>query len=87
MKIFLSYILFFLLGLSSTAQARQLQTVAGYEYPFTNRFLATATAVFMSERNDFNEKYKLELEILPNRNDVYLLEGRGTLAFEFFRNT
>lgn len=60
---------------------------ASYRYPYKDPYLATMTTALMqgSENPPTSEIKDLRANILDHRDDVYLLEGMGTLHYRFYR--
>lgn len=60
---------------------------ASYRYPYKNPYLATMTVAIMqgSENPPMSEIKDLRVKVLDHRNDIYLLEGMGTLRYSFYR--
>ncbi len=79
---------FFLAVLScqSNAFARRIDE-ASYQYPYKNPYLATLTVAIMqgSENPTMSEIKDLRIKVLDHRNDIYLLEGMGTLRYRFYQ--
>jgi hypothetical protein len=74
-----------LLGFCSSASALRVDPAA-YPYPYTDTYLATTTVALLKDRdrrvpND-TTRY-LHLDLIPGRNHVYLLEGKGRLRVRF----
>ena len=64
--------------------------ILSYPYPYKNPYLATATVAIMKGRDEFLSddavfRRSLEIKILENRDDIYLLEGMGTLRVRFYQ--
>ena len=59
---------------------------AAYPYPYHNPYLATSTVALLKDRDrrleDDDTQY-LHLELLPGRNAIPLLEGKGRLRVRF----
>lgn len=60
---------------------------ASYRYPYKNPYLATLTVAIMqgSENPPMSEIKNLRLKVLDHRDDIYLLEGMGTLRYSFYQ--
>jgi hypothetical protein len=59
---------------------------ASYHYPYKNPYLATATVAILKDREQryaWDETQHLYLELIPGRNDVHLLEGKGKLRVRY----
>jgi hypothetical protein len=62
---------------------------ASYAYPYKDPYLATTTVAIMKGRDDPSQdgsvhQQSLQVRVLPHRNDVYLLEGKGRLRIVFY---
>jgi pimeloyl-ACP methyl ester carboxylesterase len=60
---------------------------SSYPYPYKAPYLASTTVVLMqgSENPPASEIKDLRVDVLKDRNDVYLLEGMGALRYRFYR--
>ncbi|MGZ4959918.1 MAG: alpha/beta hydrolase [Methylomonas sp.] len=60
---------------------------ASYQYPYKDPYLATTTVALMngSEKLSTAEIKDLRIEILKNRNNIRLLEGKGLLRYRFYQ--
>jgi hypothetical protein len=60
---------------------------ASYRYPYQNPYLATMTAAILqgSENPPMSEIKDLRIKVLDHRDDIYLLEGMGTLRYSFYQ--
>ncbi|HYE35536.1 alpha/beta hydrolase [Methylocaldum sp.] len=59
---------------------------ASYHYPYKNPYLATATVAILKDREEryvWDDTRYLDIELIPSRNDVYLLEGKGKLRVRY----
>ncbi|WP_348758308.1 alpha/beta hydrolase [Candidatus Methylocalor cossyra] len=68
-------------GLCPTASARRVDA-ALYPYPYQDPYLASTTVAILKDRDQryvWSEAQALELELIPGRNQVPLLEGKGKL--------
>ncbi|CAI8732807.1 alpha/beta hydrolase [Methylocaldum szegediense] len=57
-----------------------------YGYPYKNAYTATATVAILKDceqRYVWEESQDLELELIPGRNEVPLLEGKGKLRVRY----
>jgi hypothetical protein len=76
---------FVLFWLSLSAMAERVNPAA-YPYPYRNPYLATSTVAILKDRDqrleDDDTQY-LRLNVLPGRNDIPLLEGKGQLRIRF----
>ena len=64
--------------------------ILSYPYPYKNPYLATATVAIMKGRDELLSddavfRRSLKIKILENRDDLYLLEGMGTLRVRFYQ--
>ncbi len=61
---------------------------ASYQYPYKDPYLATTTIAIMkgSEKEPPASEIKdLRIKVLENRNDIYLLEGKGSIRYRFYQ--
>lgn len=60
---------------------------ASYQYPYKDPYLATTTVAIMngSEKPPASEIRDLRIKALENRDNIYLLEGMGTLRYRFYQ--
>jgi predicted alpha/beta-fold hydrolase len=61
---------------------------ASYGYPYEDPYLATTAVAIMKGRRDPDSSVhqrSLEVKVLPHRNDIYLLEGKGRLRILFYQ--
>lgn len=60
---------------------------ASYRYPYKAPYLATTTVALMkgSENPPTSEINDLRIKVLDHRDDVYLLEGMGTIRYRFYQ--
>lgn len=60
---------------------------ASYPYPYKDPYLATTTIAIMngSEKPPTSEIKDLRVKVLENRNDIYLLEGMGSIRYRFYQ--
>jgi len=59
---------------------------SSYRYPYPNPYLATATVAILKDREQryaWDDTRHLDIELIPGRNDVYLLEGKGKLRVRY----
>jgi hypothetical protein len=59
---------------------------SSYGYPYKNAYTATATVAILKDREQryvWEETQDLELELIPRRNEVPLLEGKGKLRVRY----
>jgi hypothetical protein len=74
-----------LIWFCSTASAMEVDPAA-YPYPYKNSYLATTTVALLKDRDkrftDDNTRH-LHLSLIPGRNDIALLEGKGRLRVRF----
>lgn len=61
-----------------------------YHYPYKNPYLATTTVSIMKGRNDLLaddavQRRNLDINVLDNRDNIFLLEGKGKLQFRFYQ--
>lgn len=59
---------------------------SSYGYPYKNAYTATATVAILKDRAQryvWEETQHLELELIPGRNEVPLLEGKGKLRVRY----
>lgn len=59
-----------------------------YRYPYADPYLATTTIAIMKGRDERwgdDTIQGLEIDLLPGRNDVPLLEGKGRLRFRLYQ--
>ncbi|MGX2040030.1 alpha/beta hydrolase family protein [Methylocaldum sp. MU1018] len=57
-----------------------------YPYPYKNPYLATATVAILKDREQryvWDRTRDLDIELIPGRNDTYLLEGKGKLRVRY----
>jgi hypothetical protein len=74
-----------LLWFCSSALAMRVDP-ADYPYPYTDPYLATTTVALLKDRDQRapdDTTRDLHLNVIPGRNDVYLLEGKGKLRVRF----
>lgn len=74
-----------LLCICQIASAKRVDE-SSYHYPYKNPYLATATVAILKDREQryvWEETQHLDLELIPGRNDVYLLEGKGKLRIRY----
>jgi pimeloyl-ACP methyl ester carboxylesterase len=70
------------------ASARTVDELS-YRYPYRDPYLATTTIAIMKGRDEGRDNHMirdLEIALLPGRNDVPLLEGKGKLRFRLYQN-
>ncbi len=79
---FFSAVLFF----QPAAFAQRIDE-ASYQYPYKDPYLATATVSIMqgSEHPPTSEIKDLRVKVLDHRDNIYLLEGMGTLRYRFYQ--
>lgn len=74
-----------LLGFTLTVLAERLAPV-DYPYPYRNPYLATTTVALLKDRDqrqpDDDTQY-IHLDLIPGRNAIPLLEGKGKLRVRF----
>jgi len=60
---------------------------ASYRYPYKDPYLATTTSALMqgSKRPLTSEIEDQHVKVLGHRDDVYLLEGMGSIQYRFYR--
>jgi pimeloyl-ACP methyl ester carboxylesterase len=70
----------------STAFAQRIDEKS-YLYPYKNPYIATATVGIMrgDEALPATEINDLRIKILDHRDNIYLLEGMGTLRYRFYQ--
>jgi acetyl esterase/lipase len=59
-----------------------------YGYPYMDPYLATTTIAIMKGRDEREARdtiLDLQVELLPDRNDIPLLEGKGNLRFRLYK--
>ncbi len=74
-----------LLCICQIASAKRVDD-SSYHYPYKNPYLATATVAILKDREQryvWEKTQHLELELIPGRNDVPLLEGKGKLRIRY----
>lgn len=79
---FISAVLFF----PPAALAKRVDE-ASYPYPYKDPYLATTTIAIMngSEKPATSEIRDLRVKALENRDNVYLLEGMGSIRYRFYQ--
>jgi hypothetical protein len=88
--LFKSLVLALFVGLaigSQTARAVYVDEVE-YDYPYIDPYLATTTIAIMKGRDEREARdtiLDLQVELFPDRDDVPLLEGKGSLRFRLYR--
>lgn len=76
------------MGLCFTPSALALKIdQASYRYPYPDPYLATMTVALMQGHEDraASRIRDLDIRILPDRNDIYLLQGKGKLRVRFYQ--
>jgi pimeloyl-ACP methyl ester carboxylesterase len=60
---------------------------ASYQYPYKDPYPATMTVAILqgSEHPPTGDIKDLHVKVLNHRNDIYLLEGKGTLRYRFYQ--
>ncbi|BBA33926.1 uncharacterized protein sS8_1972 [Methylocaldum marinum] len=74
-----------LLSICQIASAKRVEE-SSYRYPYKNPYLATATVAILKDREQryvWEETQHLDLTLIPGRNDVPLLEGKGKLRVRY----
>jgi len=77
-----------LISSSLTAAARSVDE-SSYRYPYHDPYLATTTIAIMKGRDEGRDSdtiQDLEIALIPGRNDIPLLEGKGKLRFRLYPN-
>ncbi|MDD5411276.1 MAG: alpha/beta hydrolase [Methylobacter sp.] len=82
----ISYFFSAALSFQTNAFAQRIDE-ASYQYPYKDPYLATTTVALMqgSENPPTSEINDLRIKVLDHRDDVYLLEGMGTMRYRFYQ--
>jgi len=77
---------FFVLFFESFGYAQSLSK-ADYLYPYKDPYLATASILIMqgSEKPPTSTIWDQRIKLLDHRDDIPLLEGKGTLRYRFYQ--
>ncbi|MDD5462259.1 MAG: alpha/beta hydrolase [Methylococcales bacterium] len=75
-----------ILSFQSTAFAQRIDEKS-YQYPYKNPYIATATVGIMrgNEELPATDINDLRIKVLDHRDNIYLLEGKGTLRYRFYQ--
>ncbi|MGR8981569.1 MAG: alpha/beta hydrolase [Gammaproteobacteria bacterium] len=82
----LAALIFVILSCRPEALA-QIIDEANYRYPYKDPFVATATVALMQGREAIPSGHirDLEIKVLDGRDNIDLLEGKGTLRYRFYQ--